>query len=285
VKNSEQYNIRAVERAAAIMSVLASARRPSTLSEIAAGAGLSAPTTFRFLRSLEEQGLIIVDEETGKYRLGYRLLEWTSSLLRQIDVVTIARPYVVAIRNQVNESVGLAIPAGDFWIRVARADASHEVRRVLDIGERAPLHWATTGLVFLAALSDDELDEYLRRVEKNPSVNPPLADPHHVRATVAQVRAAGFAEQVAPHADGSATVAVPIRRHDGRVVAVMSVQGPVSRYTSDVRSLWIDTTLTAAREISETLGYRGGADDHLPTSFDELLDHRAWPEPMLRART
>ncbi|HUX85801.1 MAG TPA: IclR family transcriptional regulator [Chloroflexota bacterium] len=273
MKTSEQYNMRAIERVTSIMSFLAGTSRPLTLSEVALGAGLSTPTTFRFLRSLEDQGLVASDEETGKYRLGYRLLEWTSALLRQVDVVAIARPYVVAIRNRVNESVGLAVPSGDYWIRVARADASREVRRVLDIGERAPLHWATTGLVFLAALSDAELAVYIRRVQEDPSVSPPLADLRHVRAMIARVRDTDFAEHVAPRADGSATIAVPLRRHDGQVVAVISVQGPAPRYTSEVRSLWIDTTVRAAREISEALGYRASESDRWPTAFDRLYDH------------
>jgi len=271
--------MRAIERVTSIMSVLARTSRPLTLSEVALGTGLSAPTTFRFLRSLEDQGLVAADEETGKYRLGYRLLEWTSGLLRQVDVVAIARPYVVAIRNRLNESVGLAVPSNDFWIRVARADASREVRRVLDIGERAPLHWATSGLVFLAALTDAELDAYVRRVQDDPSVSPPLADLRHVRAMIARIREADFAEQVAPRADGSATVAVPIRRHDAQVVAVISVTGPAPRYSPEVRSLWIDTTVSAAREISEALGYHRSEPDGLPTAFNHLLDYEDAPEP------
>src|SRR5436190_21615340 len=127
---SEPYGVRAVERAADVLAALAQAERPQTLSAIAARAGLSVPTTFRLLRTLEAQGLVMPHGEGGAYTLGFRVLQLAHALTRQLDIIGIARPFLAAVRDRVGETSGLIVRTGDAWAHAAHAEAPHPVRRV-----------------------------------------------------------------------------------------------------------------------------------------------------------
>jgi DNA-binding IclR family transcriptional regulator len=252
---SDAYGVRAVERAADVLGALAQATQPQTLSAIAARAGLSVPTTFRLLRTLQDRGLVMPNGEPGKYTLGFRVLELAHALSRQLDIIAIARPFLAAVRDEVTETTGLIVRTGDRWAHAAHAEAPHPVRRVMEIGEAAPLYAGCAGKVFLAAASDAEIDEYLLRTPLVPLSPTTPTQPDILRQQIATVRAQGFAESINERGAGGVGIAAPIRAHDGRVVAALEISGPAERFTAQARATWIEAAIGAADQISAALGF------------------------------
>ena len=251
-----KYSVRAVERAAGLLAVVADADEPQSLQTIAERSGLSMTTAFRLLRTLQQQGLVMAQAHDGRYMLGFRVLELAHSLLRQLDVVGIARPFLLEARNRIDETVSLAVRSGEYHVRAAQAEGTQPLRRVMDIGERMPLYAGSVGKVFLAAASDREIEEYLGRTELVPLSEATPTDPRVLWQQIAQVRARGFSESVNERGAGGAGVAAPIHGPDGRVVAALEISGPATRFTPEARETWIELSLATAREISRALGYR-----------------------------
>jgi DNA-binding IclR family transcriptional regulator len=289
------YSVRAVERALTVMSVLGNTRNPLTLTEIAAQAGLNTATTFRLLWTLQKEGMVLSLDD-GKYRLGYRVLQWTEAVLKQTDVLVVSRPVLDSVRDQVDESTGLAVPAGHEWVRVAWAEPSHTIRPVMSVGERSSLLRGPTGRVFMAAFSDEELSAFFQRFidgELTVPVNARLPfDPESIRRDVQHVRDFGFGEVVHVDYPHTATIGAPVWNHDGVVVAALSITGPSGRYTPQARRQWVTTALEAAREISTRLGFHGTtAYPHWPTAVFDLsgtdgeLPVREHPVPHLAEDT
>jgi DNA-binding IclR family transcriptional regulator len=253
---SGTYAVRAVERAADVLGALGQADQPQTLSAIAARAGLSVPTTFRLMRTLQECGLVMSHGTSGQYTLGFRLLELAHALTRQLDIIAISRPSLAAVRDQVNETTGLIVRTGDHWAHAAHAEALHAVRRVMEIGETAPLYAGCAGKVLLAADSDAQIDAYLARTRLVPLSPTTPTHPDILRQQIATVRAQGFAESINERGAGGVGIAAPIRTHDGRVVAALEISGPAERYTAETRVTWIEAAIGAADQISRALGFR-----------------------------
>jgi DNA-binding IclR family transcriptional regulator len=253
---TDAYGVRAVERAADVLGALAQADQPQTLSAVAARAGLSVPTTFRLLRTLQDRGLVMPNGKSGTYTLGFRVLELAHALTRQLDIIPIARPFLAAVRDQVTETAGLIVRTGDQWAHAAHAEALHPVRRVMEIGETAPLYAGCAGKVFLAAASDADIDEYLRRTPLVPLSPTTPTNPDTLREQIATVRSQGFAESINERGAGGVGIAAPIRTHDGRVVAALEISGPAERYTAETRATWIEAAISAADRISAALGFR-----------------------------
>src|ERR1051326_3469597 len=129
MKTTPTYNVRLAERVVALLAALADAESPQTLTAVAERAGMAIPTAFRVLRTLEEFGLVMSHPPDKRYTLGFRILQLSQALLRQLDIVEIARPILISVRNEVNETVTLAVRQGDFSVHVVAAEAAHEVHR------------------------------------------------------------------------------------------------------------------------------------------------------------
>jgi DNA-binding IclR family transcriptional regulator len=246
--------VRAVERALDVLGALAAADTPQTLTAIAAKAGLSLPTTLRLLRTLRAQRVVVAVAD-GRYLLGARVLEFSHAYLRQLDVVSVARPFLTVARDRVNETVALVVRSGDVWVPIVSIEATQPIRRVTRPGETTPLYASGTGKLLLAGESDEEIDAYLARTEMVPFSNTTVVDPAELRAQIADIRVAGYSCSVNERGAGGVGVSAPIRDHAGSVVAGCMIAAPVSRFTPDVRAACIEAAVEAAADISRALGY------------------------------
>ncbi len=254
MKQPPGYGIRVVERAGTVLRALADADGPCGLPAVADAAGLSRPTTFRLLRTLE--GLGFVRGADGAYGLGMGILELAQALTRQFDVVTLARPFLVAARNELDETCGLSIPSGDCCVPIAQVEATQSVRRVLPVGARRPLYASSAGKVVLAEYDAADLDAYLVRTPLVAFSSTTTIDPHELRAQLTDVREHGACWGVNGRGDGGASVSFPVYRHDGRLAAVMVIVCPVSRFSEELRDRCLTVGRRESGRISGALGYR-----------------------------
>jgi DNA-binding IclR family transcriptional regulator len=256
LKAPGDYTIRSIERAVSVLEVLARADHPKSLSRIASAAELSVPTTFRILRTLQGQDLVAWHAEESEYGLGLRVLELAQGLLRQLDVVGIARPFLRSVRTALDETTALVVRSEDQWVCIAHAEAAQPLRSVVQVGERLPLYAGSAGKLFLAAMSEPELEEYFARTEFVAFSETTPTDPGEIRRQIEEARLNGFAESVNQRGAGGAGVSAPIYGHDERLVAAFSVSGPMTRYTPEARERWVEAVLASARDISRALGAR-----------------------------
>jgi DNA-binding IclR family transcriptional regulator len=252
----EAYAVRAVERAVDVLAALAASESPQTLTQIATRVKLSVPTTFRLLRTLQGQRLATADE-VGRYTLGGRILEFGHAYLRQLDIIAIARPFLVAARNRVNETVGLAVRSGDSWIPITSVQAMQQIRRVMQPGDPTPLYASGIGKLLLSGESDAEIEAYIARTPLVPYSGTTVVDPDLLRAQIREVGARGYAVSVNERGAGGVGISAPIFDHEGSVVAAMTIGAPVSRYTPEVGEACIAAAQEAARGISAALGFQG----------------------------
>lgn len=265
----ESYGVRAVERAVSVLAALAAVETSQTLTEISARATLSVPTTFRLLRTLQGQRLVSADEH-GRYVLGVRVLEFGHAYLRQADVVSVARPFLLEARNRVDETVVLVVRAGDAWAPIVSVEASQPIRRVMRPGETTPLYASGAGKLLLAAESDEEIEAYIARTTLEPFSTTTVIDAGSLRSQISEIRAGGYACSINERGAGGVGVSAPIRAHDGRTVAALLIAAPASRFTPDVRAACIEAAIEAARGISAALGFDLMAGGVVPTDGPNL---------------
>ncbi|MCC6178278.1 MAG: IclR family transcriptional regulator [Chloroflexi bacterium] len=256
MNDTTEYGIRAVERAGSVLRALGAASGPLALPAISATVGLSRPTTFRLLRTLMSQGLVLADD--GRYTLGFGILELAQALTRQLDVVAITRPVLIDLRSTLNETCGLAIRSGDACVPVALIETTQSVRRVVPLGAHLALYSSSTGKVMLAHDDDADVDAYLARTELIPYSSATVCQPDRLRAELQQIRQSGSCASVNGRGDGGASVSFPVYRHGGALAAVAFIACPASRFTEELRERCLEAGGRAARQMSDALGYRRG---------------------------
>jgi len=144
---------------------------------------------------------------------------------------------------------------GRHVVYVERRESPQTVRMFGRVGHRNDAHCTSTGKVLLAFLSEDALDATLtgwRLPRKTPYT---IADQGMLRAQLAQVRAQGWAENVNESEIGTASIAAPIRDARGRVVAALSIAGPVQRLDGANLRRFTRPAVEAAAAISRRLGW------------------------------
>ncbi|WP_194818110.1 IclR family transcriptional regulator [Nocardia sp. XZ_19_385] len=245
--------IQSIERAAAIMNVVAEAPFGIGVGELAAVLGLPKPTAHGLLRTLQGVGYIDQDPQSGKYRVGDAALGLTP---RPFDA-NVLRSYAMnwgdTLAARSGESVRIGALRGDsvqIVHHVFRPDGSAQVLR---LGVELPLHATALGKVLLAytpglaeRATAGTLLAYTRRT---------VTGPRALNGEIARVRGQGFGEDIGEFASERASVAAPVRDSGGRVVGAIGVVGAFDRLTDkSTHARLIDLVLSTATSISRDLG-------------------------------
>lgn len=218
--------VTSVERAIALLGGVAS--RPAGLVELAQAADLPTSTAARLLATLE--GVDAVRRNaTGVYRIGPTIASLAAAAELDTGLTQMARPHMVQLVAEIDEAIGLAIPAGRDSVTILQLDAPRPIRAEDWTGTRWPLHAGCSGIVLLSRWPDDEVDDYLA----GPLVQLTDAtevDPSRVRDRIARTRTAGLDWSHGEYVEGLSSVAVPILDGSGRAIATLYAYGPSYRF-------------------------------------------------------
>jgi len=251
------YSIEVLSRAFDIMSVFSHARPSMSLVEIVQAVELPKTTVFRILSSLVARGMCDWDAQSSKYSLGFELVRLADIRRRQSNVHDVTLPVMREIRNQVNETVILSVRSDDSRVHIDFVEGLHPMRRMADLGVRAPLYAGAASKVLLAGMDDDEIDAYLDRTDLTAFQETTITDRDVLWREVRTIRKRGFAESKGELFPGGGALAAPIKDFAGKTVAVMDILTPEHRYTAAHREHCIGLLLDGARRASERLGFRG----------------------------
>ena len=241
--------VAAVQRALSVLDELAAAQVDLGTNELARRTGINASSVSRLLATLGEAGVVEHMPETGRYRLGLRLLELGNSVLERLDIRTIARSRLEALVGATGETATLSAPGRAESITIDVAQSTSTVQSVPRLGRPGVGHATATGKIVLAfglvPLPDGRLERYTERT---------IVDRAVLGRHVAEVRAQGWAEAVGERELDLNAVAAPILGQRGELVSVLGVQGPASRFDRAAMRAALGPLLAGAAAISKGLG-------------------------------
>jgi IclR family pca regulon transcriptional regulator len=198
-----------------------------SVADIARRTDLSRAAVRRLLMTLQALGYA---ESNGRvYRLTTRVLQLGFSYLSSTSLPILAQPILESITEAVHESSSLSISDGDEIVYIARSTANRVMSVGLSVGSRLPAYCTSMGRVLLAALPDDRLDAYLRRIDAKAHTSKTATDKKRLKEIVLRVRLDNYAVTDEELELGLRSIAVPVRTHSGRVVAAMNIGVHVAR--------------------------------------------------------
>lgn len=243
--------IQSIERAAAVLRLLAAGPRPLTLLEVSAALGLAKGTTHGILRTLVDVGFVGQDSATGRYDVGDRLTSLGSNHLDANTVRSLAINWADTLAARAGEQVHLGVLRGrdvEIVHHVFRPDDTEQEMRT---GDLLPAHASAMGKVLLAfspAAQARVLAEW-----QEMQTHRTLTDPKALSRHLESVRREGAATEVEELAIGKAAVAAPVRGRGGMVVAAVEVSGAVERLCDGggaVRTRYVTQVRAVARTMS-----------------------------------
>ena len=246
-------HVAAVQRAVVVLDALADDEAAALglgTNEIARRTGINASTVSRLLATLAESGLVEHVADSGRYRLGLRLLQLGNAVLGRLDLRELARLHLDALVAETGESATLSAPGEHEAVTVDFAQSAAAVGYLARLGRPSVPHATAVGKVFLAyggQLPDGPLPAYTAST---------ITDRRVLNADIARVREQGFAQAVGEREDDLNAIAAPIRAGRGELAAILGVQGPAARFGREEMRRAIPRLLDRAEAISSALGYR-----------------------------
>jgi DNA-binding IclR family transcriptional regulator len=253
----ERYLVPALMRGFAILQALTGKRREATLSEIADKLGVTRSSAYRLLYTLEHLGYVAHDPRTKTYSLGSQVLHLGYGYLASRDLVEVAMPHLVRLRDRTGWSAHLGELHGREVIYLARVPTRRSIASTVHVGTRLPAHATTMGRVLLSSLANEDVRE-LYRDNAGPQYNGKwLVRLSELLTQLDVDRANGSVVQSSGHEPGIASIAAPIRDMTGHIVAAINIS-VVALFTSEaeLNGPLKTEVLAAAAAISRDLGLK-----------------------------
>lgn len=247
-------SIQSIQRAAAILRSLASGPRRLGVSEIAGRVGLAKGTVHGLLRTLQDEGFVEQDPESGKYQLGPALLQLGTGYLDVNELRRRSLMWADLLATKSGESVRVGVLQGGSALIVHHVFRPDNSLQILEVGSNLPLHATALGKALLAHHPDvleDLLSAPLPRLTQHT-----LTDPKTLAQELELIRERGWAGELEEAVLSEAGIAAPIFDHKGEAAGAIGITGSVGTIFNkrDAQRTLVSLVTEAARSVSRELG-------------------------------
>jgi DNA-binding IclR family transcriptional regulator len=234
---TQRSSVGVLDKAVVVLDSLAIG--PASLAELVERTGLSRPTAYRLAVALEVHRYVERDAQ-GRFAIGPAIALLAAAGMTE-PLERVAGPILERLCNSTHESAQLYRRAGNVRRCIAAAERSSGLRDTVPVGAELPMTAGSAAQVLLAW-------------EPAADAAPVAREARFSVGTLATVRRRGWAASVGEREAGVASVSAPVFGPDGRVVAAVSVSGPIDRLTRSPGKLHADAVTAAARTLTIAAG-------------------------------
>lgn len=248
--------IQSVERALQILDLFNEQATELKITDISQQMGLSKSTLHSLLKTLQLHGYIDQNPENSKYRLGMKLVERGHFVVGTMDIRQKAKSWLTALSQETGQTTHLGILDGNEGVYIEKIEGKQAAIAYSRIGRRLPVHATAIGKVLLAWLDEGELSALLAGYRYTAFTPATLTDPQALLAALAQTRQHHYAMDNEENEPGVRCIAVPVRNHESRVIAALSLSTLTSRVNDSELESYRHKLIEAGLGLSNALGYR-----------------------------
>ena len=225
-----------LDKAAAILNTLEAG--PHSLAELVAATGIARPTAHRLAVALEFHRYVARDL-SGRFVLGPRAIE-LGAAAGEDRLLAAAAPALAALRDATGESAQLYKRQGDQRICVAVAERLSGLRDSVPVGAALTMQAGSAAQILLAW-------------EDSEKIHRGVANARFTAAQLAADRRRGWAQSVGEREAGVTSVSAPVRGPNGKVIAAVSISGPIERLGRQPGRVHAAAVVATAARLSEYL--------------------------------
>ena len=234
--NRNNSGVGVLDKAVAILSTIEAG--PHSLAELVATTGIARPTAHRLAVALEFHRLVARDL-TGRFVLGPRSAE-LGAAAGEDRLLAAAAPALSALRDATGESAQLYRRQGDLRICVAVAERLSGLRDSVPVGAALTMQAGSAAQILLAW-------------EDSEKIHRGLTNARFTAAQLSADRRRGWAQSVGEREAGVASVSAPVRAPNGKVIAAVSISGPIERLGRQPGRIHAAAVVATAARLTEYL--------------------------------
>ncbi|MDF2652038.1 MAG: IclR family transcriptional regulator [Paenibacillus sp.] len=249
-------HLSSVKNSCRLLKMFLDSPKERGVSDLSRQLQLSKGAVHKLLMTLESEGFIMQNPATKQYSLGYTLLELGNKVLKNHNLVELARPHLQKLAETTQELVCLCVRDKSEAIYVDKIDSMHPIRFNVEAFRLFPLY-ATSAARVILAYRDELFISNVLHADLQTYTEYSLRDPSEVRLRLSAILRNGYEYSSNMRNVGVTGIAAPIFDADGNVNASISMIGPTDRVEPS-KNRFIQNVLDTTKELSMKMGYRGG---------------------------
>ncbi|AET67501.1 transcriptional regulator [Desulfosporosinus orientis DSM 765] len=228
-----EVKVKSLQKALEVLNCFTE-KQPLGVTEISEKLGLYKSNVHNILMTFTAMEYLIQDEESGKFRLGSRVITLSRALGDSYDILRLATPFMNKFTDLFNEIVYLAIPHKDevIYLGAAYPGNYHKMGLQNVQGDCAPMHCTGVGKAILSSLPDEFIEEYMSQ-QMIRMTEYTITEPELLRNEIKRIREKGYAVDNMELSIGITCVGVPILDRKNKLVGAWSVSGPSPRMNQE----------------------------------------------------
>jgi DNA-binding IclR family transcriptional regulator len=253
-KNHSVYFVPGLFRGLRVLEVVAAARRPLSITDIAAELDLTRSSVFRLIYTLRHMGFL-EEEQSKLFTLGPRVLNIGFAFLASKDIIEIARPELESLRDETQVSAHLAIRDERDVLYLSCVQTRSGFLSNMNVGSRVPAYASPMGWLLLSGLPRAELSGLFREDALVPLTDQTPTTTKKLVSAVEQARGRGYVISRGIMEAAGSSISAPVINRRNEVVAAIDISGPDSAFDlNEMDGRYLSAVKAAARRISERLG-------------------------------
>jgi IclR family pca regulon transcriptional regulator len=225
-----------------------------SVSDAARASGTSRAAARRCLITLTKLGY--VDHLGREFRPLPRLRGLGGAMTKRDQIARLAGPLLARARDDLAESVSLAVLDNDTALFIARAEAEHIVSTGVRVGAHLPAYCSATGRILLSQFSDDEIVERIGKKPLRSRTTHTITKISLLLAEIGAIRKRAYAISDEELELGMRALAVPVIGKNNGIIAAISVSAASARVrAADLRSHFLPVLQACSRTLSQRISH------------------------------
>jgi DNA-binding IclR family transcriptional regulator len=246
----------AVERALAILEAVAQESEGLSNAEISRKLKIPKSSASYILRTLESQSYLTRDAESGKYRVGLKILSLSRGALGGLDVRGVALPIMRHLTQETGLTCHLAILDGPDAVYVEKVEPEGFIRMDTWVGRRMRVHATSVGKALVAHIPQERLQQIVRKSGMDKRTHKTITTLPRLLKELEKVRVQGYAVDDEENNLGARCVGAPVFNDHGSIEAALGLSGTTQQVSTQTMPRILEALKDAARHISIGMGYR-----------------------------
>lgn len=249
-------NVQSLERAFNLLDILSEYPEGIQITRLAEKVNLSKSTVHRLLATLINMNYVLKDPETEKYKLSYRIIYLSRNLINNIDIIPVAKPFLEALSENINETIHLCIEDMGEVMYVDKIESNQTIRMFSRIGSRAPMYCTGVGKVLLSGMDPTTYQNTVDKIEFVSKTPRTISSKELLNEEIELIKKQGYGLDDVENEEGIRCIAAPIIDSQGKIIASFSISGPTTRMTMErVNNELVAKVKETSMKISRQLGY------------------------------
>ncbi len=237
-----------------VLTVISSAPKPLSFSDIVSEAGLNKSTVHRLLAIGIEENLVRHDTTNKVYYLGSKVFDLVRNADSVSDIQAIALDEMIKLFDRYNANVTLGIPSGHEVAYLRILEAPQLLGGVQRPGMREPVHCSASGKALYAFLPDPVIASKLKTYDFKRYTDRTVTSAADFVEELNFVRAHGYGKNDREEYDQFVGISAPIFNYLSEPMAVLNLWSVHPHHSIGDLLGWAEDLKVSARRVTDLIG-------------------------------